>query len=225
MDSTVRSRGTFLPIVAGLVGLVVGGLAVGYATGYFRARPGVPALELQRDDGVEWLFPGREAVYVFRFRGGVPKCSAYVERPTGPETLSLDAKPAVVQGPTPRSPPDEVEGLVALVGPPAGKEGTYTLHIVITKLTFPEGRRPLGAASTATYWTEPKAGGPKPPESAGSNTPPLSHRQSPDLQPGQDVVLVSGPVSARGGNVRAKMWLRFYTPEELATSEPQQGGE
>jgi hypothetical protein len=211
-------------IVAGLVGLAAVGLAVGFATGNLRVRPGVPTLEVRRDEGVEGLFPGREAVFVYRFRGGLPRCWAQVDRPVGPETLSLDAKPAAVQGPAPRAPPDEVEGLVALVGP-AGGGGTYTLHLVVAKLGFPEGRRPPGAATDATYWDGPKPGDPKPPEPPGPGRPPLAHRQPPDLQPGQDIELVNVPVGARGGQgVRVRLWLRFYTPDELATAEPQPGG-
>jgi hypothetical protein len=200
--------------------LVAAALAVGFATGYVRVG-WVPALEVLRDRGVEDLYPGREAVYVYRFRGGVPKCWAHVQRPSGPEALSLDAKPAVVQGPTPRTPPNEVEGLVALVGPPAGEKGEYSLHLVISKLRFPEGRRPLGAATNATYWTGPNPGGPKPAEPGGSVHPPLPYLQSPDLQPGQDIELVNGPPRARGAEgIRVRLWLRFYAPDELATAEP-----
>jgi hypothetical protein len=224
VGSTFRSRRILLLIAAGLVGLAAAGLAVGFATGYFQVRPRVPAYELRRDQGVEGLLPGREAVFAFRFRGGLPRCWAQVDRPSGPETLSLDPKPAAVQGPAPRTPPDEVEGLVALVGP-AGQGDTYTLHLVVTKLGFPEGRRPLGAAFTATYWTGPKPAAPKPPEPGGPGGAPLALLQSPDLQPGQDVELVNAPVGPRGGEgVRVRMWLRFYTPDELATAEPQSGG-
>src|SRR5438477_494666 len=83
------------------------------------------------------------------------------------------AMPAAVQGPTPRTPPDEVEGLVALVGPAGGEKGEYTLHLVIDKLGFPEGRRPLGAATNATYWTGPTPDSPKP-GPAGSPHPHLA---------------------------------------------------
>jgi hypothetical protein len=213
-------RFVFVTIVGAAIGL-----AVGFATGYFQLRSAVPAYEVRRDEGVEWLFPGREAVFVYRFRGGLPKCWAQVGRPSGPETLFLDPKPAAAQGPAPRTPPDEVEGLVALVGP-TGKDDPYSLHVVVTKLAFPEGRRPPGAAATtATYWTGPKPGGPKPSEPAGQGYAVVDHRQSPDLQPGQDIELTDTPVGPRGGPlVRVKMWLRFYTPEELATAEPQPGG-
>jgi hypothetical protein len=222
--NTPQSRRIFLPIAAGLVGLVAGGLAVAFATGYLRIPLGGPALEVRRDEGVEALFPGREAVFAYRFRGGVPKCWAYVERPAGPQALALDAQPAVVQGPTPRTPPDEVEGLVALVGPADGEKGEYTLHLVVTKLSFPEGRRPLGAATDATYWTGPTPGGPKAPEPGGQGQPPLAQPNSPVLQPGQDIELVNGPPTARSQGIRVKLWLRFYTPDELATAEPQVGG-
>ena len=52
----------------------------------------------------------------------------------------------------------------------------------------------------------------------------LAHRQSPDLQPGQDIELVNGPPTARSQGIRVRLWLRFYTPDELATAEPQPGG-
>jgi hypothetical protein len=225
VESTHRSRRTFLLIAAGLVVLAAGALAVGFATGYVRVG-WVPALEVRRDRGVEELFPGREAVYAYRFRGGVPKCWAYVERPTGPEARSLDAKPAVVQGPTPRTPPNEVEGLIALVGPPGGEKGEYSLHLVISKLEFPEGRRPFGAAPNtgATYWTVPTPDAPKPPGAAGSTHPPLPYLKSPDLQPGQDIELVNGPPTARSEGIRVRLWIRFYAPNELATAEAKPGG-
>jgi hypothetical protein len=202
------------------VALAATGLAVAFAMGYLRIPLGPPALEVRRDEAVEELFPGREAVFAFRFRGGLPKCWAHVQRPSGPEVLSLDAKPAAVQGPTPRTPPDEVEGLIALVGPPAGEKGEYTLHLVVNKLGFPEGRRPLGAATNATYNTGPKQDGPKVPAAEGPGRPPLTHRQSPDLQTGQDVELVNGQPTARSQGIRVRLWLRFYTPDELATAEP-----
>lgn len=225
MASTDRSRSIFLPIGAALLGLVAGGLAVAFATGYMRLGPREHELEVQRDQGVEGLFPDREAVFAYRFRGGLPQCWAHVERPSGPENLSLDAKPAVVQGPTPRTPPDEVEGLVALVGPAAGEKGQYTLHLVVTRLEFPRGRRPLGAAHTATYWTEPKSDGPKPPEPAGSPHPPLTHVQFPHVQPAQMVELVNGPPLARGPEgVRVQMWLKFYTRDELTNAAAESGG-
>jgi len=206
------------------VGLVAGGVAVAFATGYWQFGPRGSALELVRDQGVEGLFPGREAVFAYRFRGGLPKCRAFVERPTGPEAFSLDAKPAVVQGPAPRTPPDEVEGLVALVGPAAGEKGEYTLHLVLTRLGYPEGRRPMGAALNATYWTEPKPDIPKP-EPAASPHPPLTQLQFPHLQPGQEIELVNGPPVARGAEgVRVRMWVKFYSPDELATSAAESGG-
>jgi hypothetical protein len=222
---THQSRRIFLPVAAGLVGLVAGGFVVAFATGALRFGPRGQALEVQRDRGVEGLFPGREAVYAYRFRGGLPKCWAHVERPSGPETLSLDAKPAAVQGPAPRSPPDEIEGLVALVGPAAGEKGEYTLHLVVTKLGFLEGRRPLGTATNATYWTGPNPGAPKPPEPVGSAHAPLTYRQSPNLKPGQEIELVNGAPRARGADgVRVRMWLQFYTSDELTTAEPQSAG-
>jgi hypothetical protein len=220
----LRSRRIFLLIAAGLVGLAAAGLAVGFATGYFQVRPEVAAYQVRRDEGAEGLFPGREAVFAFRFRGGLPRCWAQVDRPEGPEMLSLDPMPAVAQGPTPRTPPDEVEGLVALVGP-AGKGDSYTLHLVVTKLGFPEGRRPPGAAITATYSTGPKPANPKPPEPVGPGRRPLALLQSPDLRLGQDVELVNVPVGPREGEgVRVRMWLRFYPPDELANAAPQPGG-
>src|SRR5437899_1867554 len=99
MANIVQSRRSSGPIVSGLAGLVAGGLAVAFATGSLRLGARGQALEVLRDRGVEDLFPGREAVYAYRFRGGVPKVWAHVQRPSGPETLALDAKPAVVQGP------------------------------------------------------------------------------------------------------------------------------
>jgi hypothetical protein len=223
--STVKSRRSVSPVFAGLVGLVAGGLAVAFATGNLRFGPRGPALEVLRDRGVEDLFPGREAVYAYRFRGGVPKVWAHVQRPSGPETLALDAKSAVVQGPTPRTPPDQVEGVLALVGPPGGEKGEYALHLVISKLEFPQGRRPLGAAFNAIYWTGPKPDGPKTPEPGESVHPPLPHLKSPELQAGQEIELVNGPPTARSQGIRVRMWLRFYAPDELATAEPQSGGQ
>jgi hypothetical protein len=223
--STVQRRRSFLPVVAGLVGLVAGGLGVALATGHLQLGARDSALEVQRDTGVEGLFPGREAVFVYRFRGGLPKCWAHVERPSGPEDLFLDAKPAVVQGPTPRTPPDEVEGLVALVGPAEGEKGEYTLHLIVTRLGFPAGRRPLGAAFTATYWTGPKPNSPKPSTPAASPHPPVTDLQFPDLKPGQEVELVNGPPLARGPEgVRVRVSLRFYSTDELANAVPESGG-
>jgi hypothetical protein len=208
-----------------LVGLVAGGLAVAFATGTFRLSARGSELEVQRDQGIEGLFPGREAVFAYRFQGGLPKCWAHVERPAGPEFLSLDAKPAAVQGSTPRTPPDEVEGLIALVGPAAGEKGEYSLHLVVTRLAYPEGRRPLGAAMNATYWTGPKPEGPKPAEPAASPHPPLSHLKFPQLQPGQVVELVNGPPLARGTEgLVVRIWLKFYTQDELANAAAESGG-
>jgi hypothetical protein len=225
MASTDRSRRNFLPVATGLVGLVAGGLAVAYATGYLHFGPRGPALQVQRDQGVEGLFPSREAVFAYRFRGGLPKCRAYVERPSGPESFALDAKPAVVQGPAPRTPPDEVEGLITLVGPAVGEKGDYTLHLVVTRLGFPEGRRPLGAALNATYWTGPIAGASKPPEPAASPHPPLSDLQFPHVQPGQEIELVNGPPFGRGAEgVRVRMWVEFYSADELANAVAESGG-
>lgn len=223
--TTVQHRRSLLPLVTGLVGLVAGGLAVAFALGYMRLGPREKELEVQRDQSIEGLFPGREAVFAYRFRGGLPKCWAYVERPAGPEYLFLDAKPAVVQGPTPRTPPDEVEGLFALVGPATGEKGEYTLHLIVTKLGFPEGRRPLGAAFSATYWAGPKAGSAKPAEPAGSPHPPVADLQFPQLQAGQEVELVNGPPLARGPEgVRVRICARFYSADELATAVPESGG-
>jgi hypothetical protein len=225
MANTDRSRRSFLPVATGLLGLVAGGLAVAYATGYLHFGPRGAALQVQRDQGVEGLFPGREAVFAYRFRGGLPKCRAYVERPTGPESFSLDAKPAVVQGPAPRTPPDEVEGLIALVGPAVGEKGEYTLHLVVSKLEFPQGRRPLGAAHTATYWTGPIADAPKPSEPPGSPHPPVTDLHFPHLRPGRETELVNGPPLARGPEgVRVRMWVTFYPADELAKATAESGG-
>lgn len=228
MASDVQPRRLFFPILAGLPGLVVAGLAVGFATGYFQGRPRVPAYEVARDEGVETLFPGREVVYVFRFRGGLPRCWAQVDRPSGPEAVVIDPKLAAVQGPPPRSPPDEVEGLVALTGP-AVKGDAYTLHLVVTKLNFPEGRRPCGTGSGVRYREDLKPGGTRLPDRSppSSETIFLTRQVSPELQPGQDVELVDGFAKTAGGEkVRVKMWLRFYTPGELASAEPDaEGGE
>jgi hypothetical protein len=223
--NTPRSRRLFLLAAVAVLALLAIGVAVGFTTGYLQVRPPVPGYEVRRDEGVEGLFVGREAAFAFRFRGGVPKCWAQVDRPTGPETFLLDAKPAAVQGSAPRSPPDEVEGLIALVAP-AKPEDTYTLHLVVSKLTYPEGRRPIGAATNpAAYSTGPKPDAPKLTGAAGSGRGALALLQSPELQAGQDFELVDGTVGPRSGpGVRVRLWVRFYTPDELATAEAQPGG-
>jgi hypothetical protein len=224
MASEVRARHLFLPILAGVLGVVVVGLAVGFATGFFHVRQGVGAYEVNRDEGVEKLFPGREAVYVYRFRGGLPRCWAQVDRPTGVEVAAIDPMLAAVQGSPPRSPPDEAEGIIALVGP-AAKGDAYTLRLVVTKLSFPEGRRPHGTPRGVGYGADLKPGGTRLPDRPGSETLFLSRRVSPELQPGHDVELVDGVVTTMGGEKeRVKVWLRFYTPDELASAdEPTPG--
>jgi hypothetical protein len=224
MDTTPRPRRRVLPVAAGLLALALVGVAVGFATGYLQVRPEVPALEVRRDEGVEKLFPGREAVFVFRFRGGLPRCGAKVDRPSGTEVFAVDPKSAVAQGSAPRTPPDEVEGLIALVAP-AAKEETYILHLVVSKLKFPEGRRPVGAADNWSQPAKPKSDAARPAGDRGSEAAYVTYLKSPDLQFGQDRNLINGPVGLRGGEpVRVRLWLRFYTPDELATAEPQPGG-
>jgi hypothetical protein len=220
VPNETRPRRPIFPILTGLLGLAVAGVGVGFAAGYFQVRPKVPAYEVARDDGVEKLFPGREVAYAYRFRGGLPRCWAQVDRPSGSEILSLDAKSAAVQGPPPRAAPDEVEGLVALTGP-AAKGEAYTLHLVVTKLTFSEGRRPPGTPGAVGFRTGPTPGGTRLPDRPGTATLFLTRQVSPELQPGREVELVDGFAEVAGGEkARVKLWLRFYTPDELANAEP-----
>jgi hypothetical protein len=219
-----QPRRQFFPTLMSLLGVAVAGVAVAVATSFFQARPRVPAYEVARDEGVEKLFPGREVVYVFRFRGGLPRCWAQVDRPSGSETLALDPKAAAVQGPPPRFPPNEVEGFVALTGPAARGE-EYTLHLVVTRLNFRGGRRPPGTPGAAGYRTGPRPGGVRLPDRPGPEAVLLTRRASPELQPGRDVELVDAFAETPGGEkARVKMWLRFYTPGELASAAPGADG-
>lgn len=221
VGNSAPSRRLLLPIAAGLMGLVLAGLAVGFATGGLQVRPRVPAYELSRAKETEQLFPGRDVKYVFQFRGGVPRCWAQVDRIAGSEALAIDAKNAAVQGPSPRSAPQAVEGIVALLGP--AKEGEpYTLHLIVSKLTFPEGQAPRGTPSGVGYRADAKPGGSKLPERfGGSGETFIDHLTSPKVRPGDDIELVDALVDGRDRDrIRVKMWLRFYIPEELATAEP-----
>jgi hypothetical protein len=96
---------------------------------------------------------------------------------------------------------------------------------VVTKLNFPEGRRPPGTPSRAGYRTEATTRGTRLPDRPGTAAVFLTRQVSPELQPGRDVELVDAFAETSGGEkARVKLWLRFYTPGELAGAEPGAAG-
>jgi hypothetical protein len=178
------------------------------------------------------LLDGPKVRWVYKFKGGLPRCWVEVESDGKKQTLAQwnALQGPVFLGPDPTDRPllESVEGYVALIGPyPKEKEQTYRLVCGVTRIKYPEnpnrqtqitGFREGIPFALPEVPPDPGAGGRFPPDQIGSFE---SGDEPIASSPGTDRTLaeVEEKVTAGGQRRKLRLWLRFFTPEEVAATK------
>jgi hypothetical protein len=180
----------------------------------------------------ESLLEDQQVRWVYKFGGGLPKCWAEIDSEGNKQTLGPWISPKhpgfIGAHPLDRPLPESVEGYVALFAP-AAREQTYRLVCAVTKVEYPTNPKRefhTGGFRNVLQVTLPDLSPARErPKEEGAGVSRgggfLNDGEEPrTVQPGKDEQLnfLINQETPAGKDRSIRLWLRFFTGEELAAA-------